>query len=49
LYEDSGIEDTVGVEVEVLDAVVPHKPLKEIARRKRKSALREPREHWDLI
>jgi hypothetical protein len=23
MYEDSGVEDTVGVEIEVLDAVVP--------------------------
>jgi hypothetical protein len=35
MYEDSGVEDTVGVEVEVLDAVVPHEPLEEVARRKR--------------
>jgi hypothetical protein len=49
MYEDGGVEDTVGVEVEVLDAVVPHEPLEEIARRERKSTLREPREHWDLI
>jgi hypothetical protein len=29
MYEDGGVEDTVGVEVEVLDAVVPHEPLEE--------------------
>jgi hypothetical protein len=35
VYEDSSVEDTIGVEVEVLDAVVPHEPLEEVARRKR--------------
>jgi hypothetical protein len=49
MYEDGGVENTVGVEVEVLDVVVPHEPLEEVARRERKFALREPREHWDLI
>jgi hypothetical protein len=39
----------LGVEVEVLDAVVPHEPLEENARRERKLALCEPREHRDLI
>jgi hypothetical protein len=28
MYEDDGVEDTVGIEVEVLDAVVPSNPLK---------------------
>jgi hypothetical protein len=28
MYEDNGVKDTVGVEVEVLDAVVPMSPLK---------------------
>jgi hypothetical protein len=41
MYEDSGVEDTVGVEVEVLDAVVPHEPLEEVARRERQFALRD--------
>jgi hypothetical protein len=45
MYKDGGVEDTVGVEVEELDAVVPHEPLEEVARRERQSALREPREH----
>jgi hypothetical protein len=49
MYEDYSMEDTVGVEVEVLDAVVPHEPLEEFARRERKPALRESREHRDLI
>jgi hypothetical protein len=28
MYEDDGVEDTVGIEIEVLDAVVPSNPLK---------------------
>jgi hypothetical protein len=44
MNEDGSVENIVGVEVEVLDAVVPHEPLEEVARRERKSALREPRE-----
>jgi hypothetical protein len=47
--EDSGMEDTVGVEVEVLDSVVPQKALEEVARRERESSLREAREHRDLV
>jgi hypothetical protein len=47
--EDCGMENTVGVEVEVLDAVVPQKAFEEIAGRQRESALREAREHWNLI
>jgi hypothetical protein len=47
--EDRGVEDTVGVEVEALDAVVLQEPLEEIACWERKPALREPREHGDLI
>jgi hypothetical protein len=35
MYEDGGVEDTVGVEVEVLDAVVPQQPLEEVAGRER--------------
>jgi hypothetical protein len=34
MYKDDGVEDTVGVEVEVLEAVVPHEPLEEVARRR---------------
>jgi hypothetical protein len=49
MYEDSGVEDTVGVEVEVLDAVVPQLPLEEVARRERQSVLREPCKHQDLV
>jgi hypothetical protein len=34
MYEDGGMEDTVGAEVEVLDAIVPSSPLKKsLARR----------------
>jgi hypothetical protein len=35
MYEDGSVENTVGIEVEVLDAVVPHEPLEEVARRER--------------
>jgi hypothetical protein len=31
------VEDTIGVEVEVLDAVVPQQPLEEVAGRKRQT------------
>jgi hypothetical protein len=37
--EDGGVENTVGVEVEVLDAIVPHEAFEEVARRKRESTL----------
>jgi hypothetical protein len=33
MYEDGGVKYTIGVEVEVLDAVVPHESLEEVARR----------------
>jgi hypothetical protein len=49
MYKDGGVENTVGVEVEVLDAVVPPEPLEEVARREREPALRESREHRDLV
>jgi hypothetical protein len=49
MHEDGSVENTVGIEVEVLDAVVPHESLEEIARRERKPALRKSREHRDLI
>jgi hypothetical protein len=48
MYKDGGVEDTVGVEVEVLDAVVLQQPLVEVAGWERESALREPGEHRDL-
>jgi hypothetical protein len=47
MYEDGGVKYTVGVEVEVLDAVVPHEPLEEAARWERELALRESREHQE--
>jgi hypothetical protein len=47
--EDSDMENTVGVEVEVLNVVVPQEAFEEIACRQCESALREAREHWDLI
>jgi hypothetical protein len=47
--KDRGVEDTIGVEVEVLDPIVLEHPLEEVARREGKSTLHESREHWDLI
>jgi hypothetical protein len=47
--EDRSVEDTVGVEVEVLDVVVLQKPLEEIAGWERQPSLRESREHGDLV
>jgi hypothetical protein len=32
MNEDGSVKNTVGVEVEVLDVVVPHEPLEEVAR-----------------
>jgi hypothetical protein len=43
------VEDTVGVEVEVLDVVVPQQPLEKVAGRERQPSLREPGEHRDLV
>jgi hypothetical protein len=43
------VEDTIGVEVEVLDVVVLQKPLEEIAGWERQPSLREQREHGDLV
>jgi hypothetical protein len=47
--EDGGVEDTVGVEVEVLDVVVLQEPLDGVACWESQPALREPCEHQDLI
>jgi hypothetical protein len=49
MNEDNSMEDTIRVEVEVLDAVVPHEPLEEVARREGEPALCESREHRHLI
>jgi hypothetical protein len=49
MNEDGGVKNTVGVEVEVLDAVVPHEPLEEVARREQEPVLRESRKHRDLV
>jgi hypothetical protein len=43
------MEDTVGVEVEVIDAVVPQQPFEEVAGQERQLSLREPGEHRDLV
>jgi hypothetical protein len=47
--EDGGVEDTIGVEIEVLNTVVLQEPLEEVARWESQPALHEPREHRDLI
>jgi hypothetical protein len=48
MYKDGGVEDTVGVEVEVLDVVVPQQPFEEVAGGERQSALREPGENIEI-
>jgi hypothetical protein len=35
MNEEGSVENTIGVEVEVLDSVLPHEPLEEIAHWKR--------------
>jgi hypothetical protein len=47
--KDGDVEDIVGVEVEVLDPIVPEHPLEEVARRQCESALHRSCKHWDLI
>jgi hypothetical protein len=47
--KDRGVEDTIRVEVEVLDPIVPEHPLEEVARREGKSTLHKSRKHWDLV
>jgi hypothetical protein len=49
MHEDGDMEDTVGVEVEVLNPVVFEHPLEEVAHRQCESALHEPHKHQDLI
>jgi hypothetical protein len=47
--EDGGVEDTIGVEIEVLNTIVLQEPLEEVARWESQPALHEPRENRDLI
>jgi hypothetical protein len=47
--EDKSVEDSVGVEIEVLDTLIFQKPFEEVARWESQHALHEPREHRDLI
>jgi hypothetical protein len=42
--KDYGMENTVGIEVQVLNSVVPEEAFEEVAGRKRESTLREARE-----
>jgi hypothetical protein len=43
------MENAVRVDIEVLNSIVPEEAFEEIAGRKRESALREAREHPDLV
>jgi hypothetical protein len=47
--EDGGMEYTVGVEIDVLDAVVPKKTFEELACWQCESALREAHGHRNLV
>jgi hypothetical protein len=47
--KDRGMENTVRVDIEVLNSVVPEEAFEEVAGRKRESALCEAREHRDLV
>jgi hypothetical protein len=49
MYEDEVVEDTVGVEIEILNTAILQEPLEEVARREKLLTLHEPREHRDLI
>jgi hypothetical protein len=47
--EDGGVDDTIGVEVEVLDPTVLEHPFEEVAREEFESALHETCEYWNLV
>jgi hypothetical protein len=47
--EDRYMEDSIGVQVEVLDTVIAEKTFEEVARRKSQPALYESGEHRDLV
>jgi hypothetical protein len=49
MHEDCGMKNTVGVQIQVLDSIVPEETLEEIASREREPALHEPRKHWNLV
>jgi hypothetical protein len=49
MEEDGDVEDTIEVEVEVLNAMVSEHPIEEVTRRRGEFALHESREHWDLV
>jgi hypothetical protein len=43
VHEDRGVEDAVGVQIQVLDSIVPEETLEEIAGRERKPTPRTAR------
>jgi hypothetical protein len=49
MHEDHDMENTVRVQVEVLNSIVPEEALEEITSRERESALHEPRKHRNLV
>jgi hypothetical protein len=49
VYKDGDVENTVGIQIQVLAAIVPEKTFEEITSEERLSTLRESGEHWNLI
>jgi hypothetical protein len=47
--EDKDAEDSIRIEIDVLDVVVPQHPLEKIACGECESVLHELREHRDLV
>jgi hypothetical protein len=47
--KDKDAEDSIRIEIDVLDVVVPQHPLEKIACGECESVLHEPREHRDLV
>jgi hypothetical protein len=49
MHKDRGMENTVRVQIEVLNSIVPEEALEEITSLERKSALHETRKHRDFV
>jgi hypothetical protein len=49
MNEDGDVENSIRVEIEVLNTIVPEHALEEITGRQRQSTFHEPNEHWDLV
>jgi hypothetical protein len=45
VYKDGDVENTVGIQIQVLDVVVPERTFEEITGGERQSMLRESGEH----